>query len=293
MHIPGLQSFADPLQGSIAHIILINFVRRMNVVSNQGSRALKNITLIGELQLFHDQMKHPWGKILNLESNAKSTIDQNQYYALKDLKLIIGIIERENFVKLLLKTDKEFNNLWFKAVKTTNELLDNVSKKDILGYKDLTASTFALFLFENRNQEFNLSLNLIECVKTIKVAWQNIWAKYNATKNAFNYILRDQNSEYIIRLGIEEPENLFENMFAMAINTEEEIRIWVRLNGSIKKSRPSTRALKWIESERIHTDMNPKPSWWLTAIENNNLADILSTASEFNLREDLTNTTIY
>ena len=123
MHIPGLQSFSDPLQGSVAHIILLNFVRRTETIRSPITNAMKRIILDSEIHLFHNQMKYPWGKLMMLEKNAKNNDQQNQYYALKDLFTVIKIIKKENFVRLLLKTDPEFRNLLNKSIGLVNKLL--------------------------------------------------------------------------------------------------------------------------------------------------------------------------
>ena len=85
MLIPGIQKFAEPIQGSIAHIIMLNFARRMQKISSSRGDAMILLNLRIEIQLFHDQMKFPWGQICMLEKNALCTIPINQYYAIKAL----------------------------------------------------------------------------------------------------------------------------------------------------------------------------------------------------------------
>ena len=235
MHIPGLQSFSDPLQGSVSHIILMNFVRKIKTIKSPISNAMKRITLDAEIQLFHNQMKYPWGKIMMLEKNAENNNQQNQYFALKDLFTVVKIIKRENFVKLLLKTDPEFKNLYNKSVELVNTLISKLQTNEILGFSGLTASTYALFESTN-NDNFNVKLEIIRCVKSIKVTWQNTWTKFKLAKNAFEFVLHDLNTEFEIKLSTNRPETTNSDMFIMALNINDEIKIWIRVNKSLFES---------------------------------------------------------
>ena len=116
MFIPGAPSFAEPIQGTIAHIIMSNFARRMRELPIGQTDALILINLRIEIQLFHDQMKYPWGQLCMMEKNAMNTEPINQYYAIKALSNVVKIINKENFVKLMNKTDDDFNLLWRKAI---------------------------------------------------------------------------------------------------------------------------------------------------------------------------------
>jgi hypothetical protein len=263
MHVPGLQSFSDPLQDSVSHVILINYVRKINTMKSPISNAMKRVILDAEIQLFHNQMKYPWGKIVMLEKNAENSNQQNQYYAIKDLYTVIKIIQKENFVRLLVKTDPEFKNLLNKSITLVNELLKKLQSKEILGFTGLTASTFALFE-ANNNNNFNVKLQVINCVKTIKIAWQNTWTKFKLAKNAFEFVLHDLNTEFEIKLKNSQPSTNYDDMFILAIDNNEDIRIWIRLNGKLFKAKPSSGGpLKWVETDEFIIEKTT--SWWLSA----------------------------
>ena len=291
MHIPTLQSFSDPMQGSVAHIILLNFVRKIDTLKSPISNAIKRLTLDSEIQLFHNQMKYPWGKIMMLENNAERNIQQNHYYALKDLTTVVKIIQKENFVRLLVKTDPEFKTLLNKSICLVNELLAKIKNKEILGFSTLTTSTFALFE-ANNNNNLNVKLEIKRCVKSIKIAWQTIWTKFKTTKNAFEFVLHDLNPEFEIKLSKNKPIAINSDMFLLTIDNSENICIWIRLNGSLFKTKQSaTGPLKWLDTENIHTDS--KPTWWLSAIGRVNIEYPEKQNTDVELLDDFSATTIY
>ena len=76
------------------------------------------------------------------------------------------------------------------------------------------------------------------------------------------------------------------------MNNKENLRIWIRLNGSLFKARPSAeRPLKWLDSEKINTES--KPTWWLAAISRVNLTQIESIITDTELLDDFSSTTLY
>ena len=291
MQIPGLQSFSDPLQGSVSHIILLNFVRKIETLNLPISNAMKRITLDAEIQLFHNQMKYPWGKIVMLEKNAEKNIQQNRYYALKDLTTVIKTIQKENFVRLLLKTDPEFKILLNKSICLVNELLAKIKNNEILGFTSLTYSTFAKFE-ANNNNNLNVKLEIIRCTKAIKIAWQSIWTKFKLAKNAFEFVLHDLNTEFEIKISKCKPTITDSDMFLLTIDNKENIRIWIRLSGSLFKAIPSTtKPLKWLNSDNIHTES--KSSWYLSAVGRVNITYPEPLDTDVELLDDFSATSIY
>ena len=265
MHIPGLQSYSDPIQDSVAQIILLNFVRKMKSVPNPTSNAVKRMTLDAEIKLFHNQMKYPWGKIVMLERNSEKTDTQNHYYAIKDLTTVIKIMKKENMVRILMKTDPEFKILLKKAITMTNELLAELKTHEILGYSGLTASTFALYS-ARENNNFNVKLNLERCVKAIKMTWQNIWTKFKSARHAFEFVLHDLNSEFEIKLNTFQPISGNANIILLTISENENIMLWARLNGKTFKAKVTFNCpLEWVEKEQIK--ITNTPLWFLSAIE--------------------------
>jgi hypothetical protein len=289
MFIPGAPSFAEPMQGSIAHIILMNYARKMEEFRSRDSEPLNILNLRNEIQLFHDQMKYPWGQLLMLEKNANNNSNLSQYYAIKALANVVNIIEKENFVKLLRKTDQEFETLWDSATKNVNKFLEEISKFELLDNKEITASTLSLFNQIKRERNY-VQKSMIKAVGKIKVAWQTIWEKFKLTRKAFEYVLSDLNDAFEITLSREKPVVQDQVLFILAVNKYNEIRIWARGTSNLFKAVPAKRILKWNITEAIYTEM--RTDWWLSAVkrafpdpEINNYANIC--------REDRTDTTVY
>ena len=277
MFIPGAPTFAEPIQGSIAHIIMMNFARRMRELPIGQTNALILINLRLEIQLFHDQMKYPWGQIVNMERNAEQNTPMTNYYAIKSLSNIVKIINRENFVKLLYKTDLEFYNIWRKSMTEVDKFYDKIQKFEILDLNNLTASTISLHI--NTSRENNLNQLLLEAIKQVKIAWQTIWEKFKLTRTAFDYVLSDKNHNFEIKLSNRKPFIQDEIMIMLSCNNSDEIRLWARTDINLYKARASTRKLKWVVTDGIYTKSNP--TWWLYAIkhidldyEENNFANI-------------------
>ena len=170
MFIPGAPSFAEPIQGTIAHIIMLNLARRMKELPLGQTDAMILLNLRIEIQLFNDQMRYPWGQLVMMENNALKAKPINQYYAIKSLSNVVMIINKENFVKLMIKTDADFNLLWQKAIAQVNTFYTEIKKLEILNFTHLTASTITLF---NRlkGKEDYLNESLMKAITQVKIAW--------------------------------------------------------------------------------------------------------------------------
>ena len=288
MIIPGATKFAGPMQGSIAHIILMNYARKMEEFRTRDSESLIILTLRNEIQLFHDQMKYPWGQLLMLEKNANSDIEVNRYYAIKSLTNVVNIIEQENFVKLLRTTDQEFESLWEPAIGLANKLLKEISKFEILENVEITASTLSLFNKIKREKDY-VNKTLVKIVDCIKTAWQSIWDKFKLVKKSFEYVLSDLNEDYDIKLSKTQPYIQDESLFIIAINKYSNIRLWGRGKSSLFKAVPAERLLKWKSVDHIYTEM--RTDWWLSAIKR---IDADYNANTYaNMTRDTTDTTVY
>ena len=264
MLIPGAPSFADPIQGSIAHIIMINFARRMKELPIGQTDAMILLNLRLEIQLFNDQMKYPWGQIIMMENNALKNEPMNDYYAIKALSNVVKIINRENFVKLLFTTDNDFYNVWRKATSEVDKFYKAINDIEILNLKNLTASTIAL-VNKSKTQEDTLNKSLLKAITQVKIAWQTIWEKFKLTRKAFDYVLSNKNPNFDIKLTNVKPFIQDEILIILSCNNNNEIRLWARADINLFKARATTRALKWVISDEIITKSNP--TWWLYAIK--------------------------
>jgi hypothetical protein len=287
MIIPGIPTFAESVQGTIAHIIMLNFARRMKDTIGSKSEAIILLNLRVEIQLFHDQMKYPWGQICMLEKNALCVDSINQYYAIKSLANVVKIIKNENFVKLLRKTDQDFSDLWEKATSEVDKFYKDIKKLEILEYDRITASTVSLYN-KSKGEENFLQESLIKAVNRVKMAWQTIWAKFKQTKKGFNYILSAKNLNFEIALSDIEPTVHNEIMIMLSCNDDNEIRLWARNNTQLFKSVVSKRPLKWMPTEKVFT--TSKPTWWLYALKNFDLEQQNNYAT---ISQALTQTTDY
>jgi hypothetical protein len=288
MIIPGATAFAEPMQGSIAHIILMNFARKMEEFRTRDSEPLTILTLRNEIQLFHNQMKYPWGQLLMLEKNAKTNIEINQYYALKSLTTVVKIIDRENFVKLLRTTDQEFEALWGAALKEAKKLIKEISRFEILENVEITASTLSLYNKIKREKDY-VHKNLIKIVDKIKFAWQFIWDQFKLTRKAFDFVLSDLNDDFDIKLSKIKPFIQDESLLVVAVNKYSDIRLWGRGKAGIFKAVPAERLLKWKSVDQIDTEM--RTDWWLSAIKKID-ADYKAN-SYANMTKTNTDTTVY
>jgi hypothetical protein len=264
MFIRGAPSFAEPIQGSIAHIIMLNFARKMEIFPQEGENLIL-LNLRIEIKLFHDQMKYPWGQILMLEKNANSEDQTNVYYAIKSLANVVKIINRENFVKVLNKTDPEFITLWQQATKEVDKFYEDMQKFEILQCSHITASTMSLYL-KLKGEEHFLNKSLIKAVIMVKTAWQSIWEKFKLAKIAFNYVLSDKNSDFDIGLSKTKPLIHNDRMIMLSCDAKEKIRLWARTDVGLFKARVTLRPLKWETTDKIIT--TSEPIWWLYAIKN-------------------------
>jgi hypothetical protein len=264
MFIPGAPTFAEPVQGTIVHIIMMNYARRIEILPDNQSEAMILMNLRIEIQLFHDQMKFPWGQIVMLERNALCVKPINQYYAIKALTNVVKIINRENFIKLLLKTDQDFRLLWQEATKEVIKFYEDMKDLEILDLDHVTASTVALYT-KTVGKENDLNKKLIKAVNRVKIAWQSVWAKFNQTRKCFDYVLSDKNENFDIKLTNTQPTVRDEIMIMLSVNDNNEVRLWARSNISLFKARIANRHLKWVETERIFT--TSEPTWWLYAIK--------------------------
>lgn len=284
MFIPGAPSFAEPLQGSIAHIIMMNFARRMEEFRSRDSQALNWRTLKNEINLFHDQMRYPWGQILSLETNAKSENKLNFYCAVRNLTNVVNIVESENYVKLLNKTDTEFECLWTSAKNTVIKFQKELLRFEILNGSEITASTVDLFNNIKREDKY-LQKSLIKATDKVKIAWQTIWEKFKVTKKGFEYLFSELNGHFDIKISKIQPFVQDEILIILAVNKYNDIRMWARANTSLFKSIATDRPLKWVPTETIFT--RKRVDWWVSAIkkidldqEENNFANICREESE-------------
>jgi hypothetical protein len=277
MFIRGAPAFAEPIQGSIAHIIMMNFTRKMEQFPQNG----ENMILLNfriEIQLFHDQMKYPWGQICNLENNANSDKHVNIYYAIKSLANVVKIINRENFIRVLMKTDNDFATLWQQAITEVDKFYEDIQKIEILGCSNITASTVSLYNRIN-GAENEMKKSLTKAVTKVKVAWQTVWEKFKLTRTAFDYVLSDKNVNFDIKLTKIRPQDNNDIMIMLSCSSDEDIRLWARTDVGLFKARVTLRQIKWVVTEKIFT--NSKPTWWLYALkrfdfdrESNNYANI-------------------
>ena len=263
MFIPGAPSFAEPIQGSIAHIIMMNFTRRMESHVGAGE-AMILLNLRIEIQLFHDQMKYPWSQIRTLEQNSQSDDQLSRYFAIKSLANVVKLINRENFVKIMFKTDTDFCQTWKQAMKEVEKFYGNLKNLEILSLNSISASTFALYN-ENNGDKNDLMKSLKETIKKVKGAWQSIWVKFNQTRSAFDYVLSEKNGNFDIKLSRTKPFVQDEILIILSCNTNNQIRLWARPKINLFKTRVTYRPNKWVITEDISTKSSP--TWWLYAIK--------------------------
>ena len=267
INMPGANAFIAPLQDPIAHLILRAFQRKAATIS-EISEEEKQETLKDEIENFHDQLKYPFGKICMMERNAESDIFNRQYYAVKELSVIIEVIEDENFVRYLKETDENFANAWLmartKIINWHKEILDY----ELLRGDVITSSTFNYFRAQLNDNNY-IKRTTLSCVKAVKHAWQIIWYKFLDAKKSFAHITENKTNSFEYVLTKNKPTLGHENYFVFAINANNNIRLWANLEDGLFKARPTTRKLKWINSNSLSTNITPV--WWLYAakLENN------------------------
>ena len=279
----GANAFVAPLQDPVAHLIMRAFQRKTTTISEIAED--QKITILrDEIENFHDQLKYPFGKICMMERNAESDNHTRQYYALKELSNIIEVIEDENFVRYLKETDGKFADAWLiaktKIINWHNEILNyELLKGDVI-----TSSTFNYFRAVTNDDNY-IKSTIISCVKAVKNAWQIIWYKFLNAKTAFSHILENKNNVFEYNLTKIKPELGLENYFVFAINTNNNIRLWANLTDGLFKARPTTRKLKWINTDSVSTNITPV--WWLYASERINNNAIIQTTKNTEDRDDL------
>ena len=115
--------------------------------------------------------------------------------------------------------------------------------------------------------------------------------KFNLTKSAFDYVLHNLNTEFAITLTKNKPQEGNTNIFALAIDNNEDIKLWIKLDNSLYKAKPSlTSPLKWLETEHICTET--KSLWWLSAVGRPNIKNSDKSDVYIELLDDLSATTI-
>jgi hypothetical protein len=294
INMPGANAFVAPLQDPISHLILRAFQRKAATIS-EISEEEKQATLKDEIENFHTQLKYPFGKICMMERNAESDNFDRQYYAVKELSVIIEVIEDENFVRYLKETDENFANAWLmarsKIINWHKEILDyELLKSDVI-----TSSTFNFFRAQLNDNNY-IKRTTLSCVKAVKTAWQIIWYKFLDSKKSFAHITENRTNSFEYALTKNKPTLGHEKFFVLAINANNNIRLWANLEDGLFKARPTTRKLKWIKTDAVSTNITPV--WWLYASElGNNYATFQSLKDKLIDQDDLSNnfsaTTIY
>ena len=213
-----------------------------------------------------------------LEKNANSEDHMNIYYAIKSLANVVKTINRENFVKILNKTDNDFSTLWSQATKEVDKFYQEMQKIEILKLNHISASTVSLYN-KIKGEDDCLNKPLTKAISRVKIAWQSIWEKFKLTRKAFDYVLSDKNSNFDIGLSKTRPETNNDIMIMLSCDANEQVRLWARTDVSLFKARVTLRPLKWVVTEKIETSV--EPLWWLYAIrkldldrESNNYANI-------------------
>ena len=72
MFFHGIQSFAQPLQEPLSHLILKGFERKIKNLGRQINKRTIRSILSHEIENFNDQMRYPFGQIVMMERNIKS-----------------------------------------------------------------------------------------------------------------------------------------------------------------------------------------------------------------------------
>jgi hypothetical protein len=168
------------------------------------------------------------------------------------------------------------------------DLKNEIARFEILQKVEITASTLSLFNKIKRENDY-VHKNLVKIVSAIKIAWQNIWDKFNLAKKAFEYVLSDLNEDFDIKLSKTKPYVQDESLLILAINKYSSIRVWGRGKAGLFKAVPCERLLKWVSTEDIYTEM--RTDWWLSAIKRID-ADFKANTYE-NMTRESTNTTVY
>ena len=262
----GANAFIEPLQDPVAHLIMRAFQRKTATISDITENQTKQI-LRDEIENFHDQLRYPFGKICMMERNAESDHITRQYYAVKELANIVEVIEDENFVRYLKETDGNFSDAWLIAKTKILNWHNEILAYELLKGDVITSSTFNFFR-ATVNDDNYVKKSTLSCVKAVKAAWQLIWYKFLNTKLCFSHITENKNNIFEYNLTQIKPEFENEKYFVLAINANNNIRLWANLADGLFKARPTSRRLKWINTSVFSTNITP--SWWLYASENNN-----------------------
>ena len=290
--LKGANAFVEPLQDPISHLILRGFQRKVRDME-QVSEVQKIEILRNEIENFNEQLRYPYGKICMAENNATSNLFSRQYYAIKDLKNLIEVIDNENFVRYLFKTDEVFRDSWVAAKNRTFKWRKEILDHELLRGDSITSSTFGLFR-SLKNDDDYIKKSTSGCIIAIRYSWQMIWRKFLNAKVAFNHVIENMDNNFIYRLSQIKPQLGTENFFMLAISKNNSIRMWLNVDEGLFKARPTTRLLKWVNCDIVSTDINP--TWYLYAVINNN--NSISSNDDNNsdrddLSYDLAATTIY
>jgi hypothetical protein len=291
MFFRGAQSFAQPLQEPISHLILMGFERRIKSVKSPLSKNIINTILNHEIDNFHDQLRYPFGQICMIEKNLKSSNQTNHYYAVKGLENITNLIDSENFTQMLIKTDPEFRQNWVDAKNLTNNWLNKMIRHEIADGIKVTPSTLQFLNRKNKNNDY-VKTNTLECIAELKNSWQIIWRKFCDIKRSFDFILKDKNNADITYGLVDYPPEVDENFFMVAIDELHNVRMWHAVKDVLYKSKATQRPTKWVKVEEIFSTKIPK--WWLFAKEK--IRDTQGTHNcdlSDDLSENLSTTTIY
>jgi hypothetical protein len=282
----GANAFIAPLQDPVAHLILRGFQRKTATISDIAENQKKQI-LRDEIENFHDQLRYPFGKICMMERNSDSVIFTRQYYAVKELSVIVEVIEDENFVRYLKETDGCFADAWLIAKTKIYNWQSEILEYELLKGDIITSSTFNYYRSVINDDNY-IKESTKSCVKAVKNAWQLIWYKFLNAKVAFSHIIENKNNSFSYQLSNVKPEFDDEKYFVLAINANNNIRLWANPADGLFKARPTTRKLKWIHTDTISTNITPL--WWLYASEmQNNNATIESVKTHDTVRDDLSN----
>ena len=258
MLFAGSHSFAYPLQGPISHLILRGFERRM--AKRKKPHLLRTIRAVlkEEIDLFHNQLKFPFGQICSMQRNIKENTECNTYYAIKTLSTIIGIIECENYVQTLLFTDLEFKISWRDIKLKVKDWLEVITTNELDEGLHLTPSTLNLNTTAQREKIREDARVLIEGVKD---SWQIIWRQFNDVKRAFEFVLVDQpNSDLIYNITDFKP-SFIDDFFNLSIDSEHNIRLWHSKNKIISKAMAKNKPIAWSKVDEVYT--STKPTWYI------------------------------
>ena len=289
--LKGANAFIEALQDPISHLIIRGFQRRANEIDNISEYQKINI-LQQEIENFNEQLRYPYGKLCLAEANARSDDPARQYYAIKELIVLIEVIDSENFTRYLVKTDTSFNDAWATARNMTLTWRNEILSHELLRGDAITSTTLNLFRRLKHNDKY-IKDTTLNCLRTIRFAWQMIWRKFLSAKTSLSHITENRDNNFIYRLTKLKPELNDQNYFLLGINKKNNIRMWVNLDDGLYKARPTTRKLKWVNIDTVNTKI--KPLWYLYAVKNNN--NDSSTENEVSDRDDLSYdfsaTTIY